>query len=209
MSLSGGKGNSKANTQSSSSTTNTNITNVDNRVYTSDMGALTAAENIATASLDNNAAAFAGARQSITDAIADALGFGRDALTLADRTTSRSVDALSAGLSDSLTFADRQNTRVADTALESSTTALTFGKDVFGASGDLVSHAFDSAFEIAGGVLREGQVQLGNTVSNLNAIARQQSTTDSERVQDIAKQALYIGAVMVGLIAAAFIWSRS
>ena len=198
MALSGGKGNSKANTQSSSSTVNTTTTNVDNRIYTSDAGALTAATDIATTALRSNAAALDTATALIGDSVSSSL-------TLADRSGARVADVALGSLSDSLTFADRQNTRVADTA----TSSLIYGEEIFGKAGELVSHAFQDAFDLAGGVLKEGQVQLGNTVTNLNAIAREQSTSTDERVQDIAKQALYIGAGVVALIVAAIIWSRS
>lgn len=151
--------------------------------------------------------ALASAERIATDSVKRSLGFGSDALTLSDRSSARVADIADRSgkrildaTSDALTFGDRASARVADV----SDNALDFGGDVLQGAAELVKGAFHDAFDLAGGVLREGQVQLGNTVSNLNAIARQGATGDAERVQDIANRALVIGAVMVGVIALAY-----
>lgn len=201
------KGGSKSNTSSSSETTNY----VDNSVTTVDAGALETARDIATRSLDAAEASGSRALNVASDAVADALGFGegaldfgRSALTVADRAGERqsaslldalgfgrsifggALDAISSGQSDALTFADRQNTRLAD---------------VLGSAGELVASAYESAYDTAGEVLREGQASVANTVSNLNAISRQAATSDGERMQAITKYALIAAAVMVAAFA--------
>lgn len=141
-----------------------------------------------------------GALRAGVDVALAGFDFGSDALSLADRSVGGALAFGSDALNDAVSFADRSSSRVleaAESAGERSDAtfarAFEFGRDLF-----------DSSIETVSGVLREGQAQLGNTVTNLNAIARQQSTTEAERVQDIASQALKVGAVMVGLVALAF-----
>lgn len=116
-------------------------------------------------------------------AIADAFDFGRGALDFGGQALDSIADA-----ADS----DRS-----------------FLADVFEGSSDFARNLFGDSLEAVTGVLREGQAQLGNTVTTLNQIAREQSKGEAERVQDIASQALKIGAIMVGLIAAAFIFTKA
>lgn len=245
-----GKGNSKANTTSESSTSN--VTNVDNSIRTVDAGALATAQDISIAALDSAAESGRGARELISQVVSDAFdtvggGLG-DTLNFADRQNARVTDAalatgetLLSGLSDTLNFADRQNTRSSDAALEtnksllsglfdilnfgdrqnarladaadansariadiadtSAQRALQFGGSVLADAGGLVRSAFEDAFSTASDVLKEGQAQVATTVSNLNNIARQQSTTDSERFQNIVKWALGAAAAMVAVFA--------
>lgn len=198
---------SRSNANQTSTTTNL----VDNSVNTIDAGALETAEDIATRSLDaaealhrdsvnlaDNAVSGAldlGERSvagvlefadrsgelnlAAVDAVADA---GADALNFGRAIVGGVIDAVTGSQLDSLNFADRQNARVSDAFI--------------GAS-DMLASAYESAFDTAGDVLREGQAQVATTVSNLNAISRQASTSDAERNQAIVKYALIAAAVMV------------
>jgi hypothetical protein len=165
-----------------------------NTITVTDQGALRAGVDIASAGFD----------------------FGTDALSLADRATGRSLqfaeyaqnsshELVRDAIAESVNFADRQAGRVAeayDMAGDHSESAFQrafeFGRDLFGSSLNTVT-----------GVLREGQAQLGNTVTNLNAIARQQSTSEAERVQDLASKTLYVGIGMVALVALAMFAMRA
>jgi hypothetical protein len=165
-------------------------------ITTTDQGSLAAAERISVSGIE------------------EAFNFGGDALALVDRSGMRIAEIADRGgerlldaTSDALNFGDRALTRNTDLATDS----LAFGGNVLAGAGELVRGAFRDAFDLAGDVLTEGQVQLGNTVSNLNAIARQQSTGDSERIQDIATKGLIgAGLVVVGVIVlAVFAGNRS
>lgn len=177
---SGGKGNSRAQTSSQSSTTNsqTTLNQVDNRVFEGGDGSV-----VVEGSSNSITTTDHGAIAAALDFGDDALGFGRSALDFGGEAIGRIADA-----ADS----DRG-----------------FLADVFEGSSDFARNLFGDSLEAVTGVLREGQAQLGNTVTTLNQIAREQSKGEAERVQDIASQALKIGAIMVGLIAAAFIFTKA
>jgi hypothetical protein len=131
-----------------------------------------------------------GARQLVNSAVSEVLGFGESALTFADRSNARLFET-----------ADAANSRIADIADVSSQRSLQFASTLFGDTNELIRDAYSDAFGLAGNVLKEGQAQVATTVENVNAIARQQSTSDAERFQDIVKWALGAAAVMVGVFA--------
>lgn len=195
---------SRQNQTSSTSVTNLNVQDTEgvtlaqssgNTITVTDQGALRAGVDVATGAFD----------------------FGLDALSLADRSTGRalefSLDAQSESfdlgrdvLSTAVSFADRS----AERAFDASELAGDRSENVFNRAFEFGRELFTDSIDTVTGVLREGQAQLGNTVTNLNQIARQQSTTEAERVQDIASQSLKVGAVMVGLVVLAmFIKARA
>lgn len=149
--------------------------------------------------------AIADALDFSTDTVSRVLGFGGDALDFGSDAIAEAIDAVTGSQRNALDFGGQALDRIADAA----DSDRGFLADVFDKSGSFASDIFGQALESVEGVLREGQAQLGNTVTTLNQIARQQSTSEAERIQDIAGQALKIGAIMVGLIAAAFIFSRA
>ena len=207
MPLSAGKGNSRARTTSTSSTSNY----IDNSVTMVDAGVLEAATDVIGRSLDAAETLHSRSTQFAGDAVSDALSLGERSvsgvLEFADRAGERNLDAIDAvsdagadalsfgksifgealdaltgSQGDALNFADRQNTRLAD---------------LFTGAGDMLASAYENAFDTASDVLKEGQAQVATTVSNLNAISRQASTSDAERNQAIVKYALIAAAVMV------------
>lgn len=164
-----------------------------NTITVTDQGAIKAAGDIAYESIDL-VKTFGGDALSLGDRVTGrALDFGTNAFNFAGDTLRTSLDAV-----------DRAGERVSSATND----ALQFGESSFDRAFEFGRQLFDSSIETVTGVLQEGQAQLGNTVTNLNNIARQQSTSEAERVQDIASQALKIGAVMVGLIALAFVFTR-
>lgn len=188
-----GSGGKTSSTQSQSIVTNTNvgfdgvegpaIYGSDNTVNVLDGGSLKLANDLSLEALAVTEEGQRGARELVGRAVSEVLGFGEHSL------------------SSSFTFADRQNDRIADIADVSSQRSLQFGSSLFGDATALVGDAFRDAFGLAGNVLKEGQAQVATTVENLNNIARQQSTSDAERFQNIVKWALGAAAVMVAVFA--------
>ena len=188
-----------------------------NTINVLDQGALLAAGDIAIESLRTSEDSQRGARELISGVVDDAFTFGADAFyygaDIVDRSGGRvleaanlAVDAADAASSRSLTFGrDVLGEAIAavDVAGERS---LTFGRDVLTETGGLIRGVFQDAIDTVGNVLAEGQAQVGESLQNINTIARQQSTSDAERVQDIAQKALIVGAVMVGLVVLAQVW---
>lgn len=183
MGLFGG-GNSKSSQNSTTKTSNY----ADNRIYQSDYGAIESAFGFAgdAVSLASGVArdAIASNENTLGDALRESLGFGRE-----------SFEVASSALRESLDFADTQTDRAISTSERSYETALGFGADIFDRSISAVSN-----------VLSDGQQQLGSTVTALNSIAREQATSTDQRVQDIAKNALYVGGAVVVVIALVMIF---
>lgn len=154
--------------------------------------------------------AVSGSFNLASDAVSDVLSLGERSISgvleYADRSGDRVLDAAA----DSLNFADRQNSRLGDLFSQagdwlagSQSDALNFAdrqntrvSDLFTGATDMLASAYESAFDTASDVLKEGQAQVATTVTNLNAIARQSSTSDAERNQAIVKYALIAAAVM-------------
>lgn len=175
-----GKGNSKAKTTSTSSTTTVN--NIDNRVYATDQGAVEKSFDFAEANTDALLEVVGEAFDFAADGSSEALGFATDALDFADAAGERQSD----------TFRD----------------AFEFGRETQEGAAEFVSNLFNASLDAVTGVVTEGQLQLGNTVSNLNAIARQQSTSTDERVAGIAQYAIIGVGAVVAVIAVALILRR-
>lgn len=128
-----------------------------------------------------------------------------EGITLADA-TGNTINVLDGGaIGGALDFAGAALSRSAD-VLDADRGFL---RDVFEGSGTFARDVFGDALETVEGVLRDGQAQLGNTVSALNSIAKEQNTSADQRVQELAGQALKVGALMVGLIVAAIIFTRA
>lgn len=180
-------------------TSSTNVTNLNiqdtegvtlaqsdgNTITVTDHGAIRAAGDVAIESLRSAEESGRGARELIDRTVDDAFAFGQDAFYFGSEALSSTVEAL-----------DRAGERGADLTRDS----LDFGGGVLRGAVDFARGIYQDSLDTVTGVLAEGQAQLGTTVENINAIARQQSTSSDERVQDIAQKALIAGAVMVGLI---------
>lgn len=151
-------------------------------VNLSDHGAIASSREFA----DGQArAAFDFAESASADSARAVTDLGRAAFEFADVTGSRQRDTLEDALGfgrSAFDFTERATEQQSD-----------FARDLFGDSLAAVS-----------GVLREGQAQLGNTVSNLNAIAREQSTSSDERVQSIARVAIFVAAGVAAILGLAF-----
>lgn len=128
--MSGGKGNSRANTASTANTSQTTTNNIDNRVYTSDFGAIQEGADVAREALRTGENVFLdlgnlaeslgieairGSGEQLNrgldfaqNAYETSLGFGRDvtsdAVNAVADTANRSIDTLSASQSESLGF---------------------------------------------------------------------------------------------------------
>lgn len=153
-----------------------------NVIMQSDAGAISAGEGIARESLKVSA-----------DSHRSAFEFGDRVAGYALDVVNESGSRIAAGFNDALKFADNVSERERSVLASS----FDFSKDLFG-----------SSLEAVTGVLQEGQAQLGNTVSNLNTIARQQSTSSDERIQQIAGTAIKAAAVVAGLFVVGFIFTR-
>lgn len=185
--MSGGKGNSRANTSSNATNTQTTTNNVDNSVHTSDMGAIAAAFEHGQAALDLG-------RDSLDTAANFAGRAGDQAGAVASQSLANSRDALR----DSLDFGDAVLQRFAefgDTALasyegissdalnrvtESSRGAFDFARDLFGAANDATSRL------------------AADNLSGLTSLAQQTSASSDDRVTKIALYALVaVAAVFI------------
>ena len=179
-----GKGNSKAKTTSTSSTSTVN--NIDNRVYATDQGAVEKAFDFAE-----------GNTEAILTTVLEAFDF-------ADARSSEALGFASDASGQALDFADAASERQS----ESFRDAFEFGRETQAGAAEFVSNLFTASLDAVTGVVSEGQLQLGNTVSNLNAIARQQSTSTDERVAGIAQYAILGVGAVVAIIAVALIFRR-
>jgi hypothetical protein len=193
MALSGGKGNSRANTQSSSSTTNTTVTNVDNRVNTSDFGAITGAFDVVREAL----------RQS-TDVNADVLNFGGRALDTNNDVVARSLDSVdlanTRGMDAVRDIADSAITRQAqtvDSALDtvsgiagdaihdvrgSGQDALDFGRDALAEVSSAGKGILDFARDIFSGAIDSNRQTVRDNIEGLTALAQDTSQTADDRI---------------------------
>jgi len=165
-----------------------------NTVNYLDGGAIGAGAEIARQSLLLSSDTARAALDSIRDQASGGFAF-------ADTVNSRSLNFADSALSnvnnfftDALSFSSAASDREQQTFLsslnrigEQANESTNFAKDIFGRSLDAVT-----------GVLKEGQAQLGTTVSNLNTIAREQSTSNDERVQAIASQAIKAAGLIAG-----------
>jgi hypothetical protein len=118
--------------------------------------------------------------------------------------TDRAGARVAAGFNDALRFAEGVSERERATLSE----AFTFGGSSLTGSTNFARDIFGKSLETVTGVLKEGQAQLGNTVSNLNLIARQQSTSSDERIQQIAGTAIKAAGIVAGLFVVGFVISR-
>lgn len=137
----------------------------------------------------------------------EALRVGGNALTDAFDVSRDVVDHAGRSIKDAFGFADNLAADViaesADTrrdTFEFTTDTLDMGERLVGNMRSFTEGLFGDAVEAVTGVVKESQAQLGNTVSNINTIARQQATSSDERVQNIAEKALYAAGAMVALL---------
>lgn len=114
---------------------------------------------------------------------------------------SESGARLVAGFNDALGFADATARRERETLADS----LSLTERLAGEQSSFARDLFGTSLSAVSGVLREGQAQLGSTVTALNTIAREQSTSTDERVQAIARVALIAVAAVVGVIGLAYV----
>lgn len=133
-------------------------------------------------------------------ALGEGLDFGRSALEAVGAAGSRQADTFA----DTLQFADRASAREREAFSE----ALSFGDTSVERSTNFARSLFGDALEAVGAVVEQGQTQLGNTVTALNAIAREQSTSSDARVADIASNAIRYGLIGFGLLAAGMLALR-
>lgn len=200
--------------------TTTNTTNVDNTsigledvsgtavvgsnnmITVSDFGAVSAAAGVVRDALGSVDAARG-------DAISGILDNARSGFQFGARVTADAFDLVKGGLANALEFAgdSREGERAAFTD------ALLFASD----SREGERNAFSGALEFAGVSAKDSLAfakdlfganvnLIGETVTGLNTIARQQSTSTDERVQSIATTLLYVvgGIAAAGLLAWAF-----
>jgi hypothetical protein len=188
---SGGKGNSRANTSSQSSTTNsqTTVNQVDNRVFGEGSQVIEGSGNYVV-STDFNA--IGSATELAKKAVDVADSIARSGLDLSVRSTQSiadlSRDALAENantLKEALNFADQQTNEVSAAYHDASLTT---------------SSLFDKALDYLGHLT-------GDTVTALNAISVEQNKSTDERVAEVSTNAtkytlLAISSiVIVGLIA--------
>lgn len=169
-----------------------------NTFISTDQGAIEAGAEIARQSLLLSSDTARDALEAIRDQAAGGFSFA-DSLTsrslnFADSALSSVTGASKSFFTDALQFSNAASEREQQTFMDSLTRigeqaneSTSFAKDLFGRSLDAVT-----------GILKAGQDQLGTTVGNLNAIAREQSTSNDERVQAIASQAIKTGAAVAG-----------
>lgn len=191
----------KTNTTTNTSNTQIGFQDVDgpailgsnNVIMQSDAGAIAAGEGIAREAL-----------RAASDSSKDALGFGSSIAGDAFDLTDRASDRLAAGFNDALNFSNAAASREHSTLSD----ALDFGRATVSDQTSFAKDIFGQSLDAVTGVLKEGQAQLGNTVSNLNTIARQQSTSSDERIQQIAGTALKAVGIIAGLFVLGFILQR-
>lgn len=169
-------------TSKSKSSTATTQTQTTRNLNIQDVEGITVADSSGVTITTTDQGALQTAERISLAGLEEAFGFGTDALGLADRSVGRVAD-----------IADITSARL----LEGSERA-----------GELVRGAFSDAFSLASGVLERGQLQLGNTVTALNTIARQQSTSEAERIQDIATKGLVGAGVLIAGVVLFAIFGR-
>ncbi|MGH8224417.1 MAG: hypothetical protein ACREQZ_15730 [Woeseiaceae bacterium] len=156
------------------------------QVTLTDQGAIAASREFAS---DIAGDAFSFAAQSHEESTRATLDLGRAAFNFADVTGARAFN-----------FADVTGARQRDTFED----ALGLTERVAVGQSGFARDLFGDSLAAVTGVVREGQMQLGNTVSNLNAIARAQATSSDERVQDIARIAIYAAGGLAAVLVLAW-----
>ncbi|MBM0105604.1 hypothetical protein JM946_12630 [Steroidobacter sp. S1-65] len=149
-----------------------------NTITVTDHGALATAADIAVEALQTNEDSQRGARELISQAVDDAFSFGSEAFHYGAEIVDRSGERI-------LTAAD---------------STLNFGRDVLSDSSSLIRGVFQDSLDAVTNVLERGQEQVGESLTNINAIAREQSRSDAERVQSIANNALIAAGVIVAIV---------
>lgn len=156
-------------------------------------------------------AAFDFAENNAQESARNTLDLGRAAFNFADNAGSRQRDVFEGALDLTGRVAADQTRFARDLFGDSQD----FARDTFGDALDLTGRVaagqssfardlFGDALEATTGVLQEGQAQLGNVVTNLNAISRQQSTSSDERVQSIARMALIVAGGVAAIVGLSF-----
>jgi hypothetical protein len=182
----------------------TAVAGSNNLIQVSDQGAISAASDIAGSALDKIDRARADSIASVVDSgrsslefgariTADALEVVRGSRELEGRALENALEFAHSGrelereaYADALGFAGERSKESAlaqadafSGVKEAFASSLSFAKDLFGANVNLI----------------------GETVTGLNTIAREQSTSTDERVQDIATKGLYVaGAIAAALV---------
>lgn len=182
-----------------------------NVLIQTDQGAIESAERIARDALGAGSDVFGSAERLARDSIGTGaqladrsigatLDATRSGLEFASRTQGESLALAGATFSEALRFGEAA--RAGERAILDRSLDLTQSSSE--RSSDFARGIFESSLTAVRGVVAESQSQLGSTVTALNTIAREQSTSTDERVQAIAGQALKIGALLIGLVVAAY-----
>lgn len=175
------------------------IANSDNvQVLATDFNAIESAGEVALSAIESG--------RDLSRQIVD-LGFG--ALDTGKEFLAIGSESIVKGQRDALDFAESGMNRILTTGVDFFTESLASSDGardaVFDLGGDLFSALltagrgfFDSALDTAKGALSSSQSQVGSTVSALQSIAKEQTTSDSARLQQVVLYAL--GAVVVLVI---------
>jgi hypothetical protein len=219
-----GKGNSKANTNSTSSTTNSQETTnfVDNSVRTSDENALLALSDVSRAAFDaaNEMAdsVVGGAYGALTDISSDSLDLGREALGTAERVSTASLDNARLAYGTSLDFAadvaggaaaglDAASERVTRFATDALDSYGSLADNAFASNENVTTRALDALTGAAEGVFDFARSLFGDSiaanrdltdqnVAGLTALATQNSATSEDRISKVVIYAI-IGVVVI------------
>lgn len=217
MSFSKG-GKSTANTSTTTSTTSRNLNlqdlegiNVgeaggDITIVSSDMNAFDNASDLARRSLEVGEFLAGEAAAAISRGTGEAFDFSSrvsgDAFAVARESQGAAFDF---GLDAQSRAFDVSSDALA-TVAETGSDALSQVRDAFSAAGTLVADLFRDSLSFVGATQTRQQESLGETVTALNTIAREQSKSTDERVAEVSAGAqrnivIIVGVVVVGAIA--------
>lgn len=194
----GGKGNSRANTQSDSTTNQTNITTTDNSVYTSDFGAVAAAKDISLAGIEAATDTINRSNDLVGDALSTTSGLFLDvsdaAQNLGQGAFNASYDNLNRGLGfaqDAYSTSTKFATDALGKSLDAVSDANATTRDVSESYADSVTDLVSSLFDFAGGTIDK-------SITSNASLVRSASESGDDRVTRLGSYAfLAIAAIMV------------
>lgn len=211
----------------------TAVVGSNNLITLSDSGALSTAARIAGDSIAAVDSARADAIGGVVDSARSGFEFGArvtaDALDVVagsreieGRALTNAFEFANSGramereaFTDALDFAGARSKESAQATNAAFFESLGFTRDVLGFAGERAaesagaqSDAFTQSLTFAKDLFAGNLNLIGETVTGLNTIAREQSTSSDERVQSIATKALYVVGAVVLVIGAAWVFSK-
>lgn len=193
---SGGKGNSES--RQTANTSSSSTYNIDNRVYTSDFGAINAGTEVSREALDLGRFAIGEAADSFATAYDTGAELAGRGLDSAVRLGERSLDTVLDTSRDAFDFAGKSLDTVAQTSELVTGNALGFGGDVLDSAFYFGNSTVGTAFDFGRDALDMFGRLVGDTTSGLQSLSMQTSQSSDDRVAKIAMYAF--GAMVAALV---------